>query len=113
MLRGSVVSCPFFLIFPRISRLLDHLSDEDDHRQDGAASADLTLDVEDILALAMEERREKKEAEKVLSQLQENYDRLQRKYAEAENRLDKYRSVRMLSDSNCILPIVLCEIFCR
>lgn len=47
--------------------------------------------MEDVLALVMEERREKKEAEKVLSQLQANYDELQRKFAEAENKIDKLR----------------------
>ena len=52
---------------------------------------DVSFDVEDVLILAMEERKEKKEAEKVLSQLQSNYDVLQRKYAEAENKIDKLR----------------------
>lgn len=47
--------------------------------------------MEDVLILAMEERKEKKEAEKVLSMLQSNYDMLQRKYAEAENKIDRLR----------------------
>ena len=47
--------------------------------------------MEDVLVLAMEERRGKKEAEKVLTHLQKSYDELQRKYAEAENLIDKYR----------------------
>ena len=52
---------------------------------------DLSLGVEDVLMMAWTERREKQEAKKVLSQLQENYDVLQRKFADAENRIDKLR----------------------
>ena len=44
-----------------------------------------------MLSLAIEERRGKQEAKHVLSQLQENYDQLQRKYAQAEIIIDKYR----------------------
>ena len=74
----------------RLSRLLDNLSDSD---EDPVAEIDqdLTLDVEEVLMLAWEERKEKQEAKKVLSQLQENYDILQRKFADAENRIDKMR----------------------
>lgn len=77
----------------RISRLLDKLSDDDDREDevDRGGDGEVTLEVEDVLALALEQRREKKEAEKVLSQLQENYDQLQRKFAEAENKIDKLR----------------------
>ena len=49
------------------------------------------VEVEDILQFALEEKREKQEAVHVLSQLQENYDEVQRKLAAAENKLDKYR----------------------
>lgn len=80
----------------RICRLLDNLSDSDealvdDHPAAAEGCEDVSFDVEDVLILAMEERKEKKEAEKVLSQLQSNYDVLQRKYAEAENKIDKLR----------------------
>ena len=51
----------------------------------------MSLGVEDVLMMAWTERREKQEAKKVLSQLQENYDVLQRKFADAENRIDKLR----------------------
>ena len=44
-----------------------------------------------MLLLALEERKEKQQAEKVLSQLQSNYDLLQKKYAEAENKIDRLR----------------------
>eukprot|EP00096_Caligus_rogercresseyi_P006917 TRINITY_DN2397_c0_g1_i1.p1 TRINITY_DN2397_c0_g1~~TRINITY_DN2397_c0_g1_i1.p1 ORF type:complete len:1159 (-),score=499.33 TRINITY_DN2397_c0_g1_i1:548-4024(-) len=73
----------------RISRLLDNISDEEAMEEviDSAAE----VDVEDILTLAYNERRDKQEAKKVLSQLQTNYDMLQRKYAEAENTIDKLR----------------------
>ena len=90
------------IFYSRISRLLDRLSDDD--ADDGRSSHsnldlgdseededDVTFEVEDVLVLAMEERRGKKEAERVLSHLQQNYDELQRKYAEAENLIDKYR----------------------
>jgi len=78
----------------RISRLLEHLSDEDAASlspRGGEADQQLTVDAGHLLALAMEERRSKREAERVLGQLQQNYDRLQRKYAEAENRIDRLR----------------------
>ena len=52
---------------------------------------DVVFEVEDLLSLAIEERRGKQEAKHVLSQLQENYDQLQRKYAQAEIIIDKYR----------------------
>ena len=92
-----------------LARLLDHLSDQED---DDAASVaadglypvavgggqdeviedeDVVIEVEDLLLLAMKERRGRREAKHVLSQLQENYDTLQRKYAQAENIIDKYR----------------------
>ena len=86
----------------RLAKLLDTFSDNlfddldlnDESEVDAGEvtdEADVTFDPEDILFLAIEERREKKEAEMVLSQLQENYDNLQRKYAEAENKIDKLR----------------------
>ncbi|CAB4055635.1 AKNA [Lepeophtheirus salmonis] len=78
----------------RISRLLDNISDEEAMEEviDSAAEDDeIVIDVENILSLALNERRDKQEAKKVLSQLQTNYDRLQRKYAEAENTIDKLR----------------------
>ncbi len=79
----------------RISRLLDKLSDDDgdgnDETDKGQEEVTIEVEVEDVLALAIEERREKKEAKKVLSQLQENYDELQRKFADAENKIDKLR----------------------
>ena len=49
------------------------------------------VEVEDILQFALEEKRGKQEAVQVLSQLQANYDDVQRKLAEAENKIDKYR----------------------
>ena len=49
------------------------------------------VEVEDILQFALEEKRGKQEAVQVLSQLQANYDNVQRKLAEAENKIDKYR----------------------
>ncbi len=72
----------------RLARLLDNLSDDEDGVADGE---DLSLGVEEVLLLAWEERKEKQEAEKVLSHLQENYDVLQRKFADAENTIDKLR----------------------
>ena len=44
--------------------------------------------MDDILHFAMEEKRGKQEAVQVLAQLQENYDDVQRKLAEAENKID-------------------------
>ena len=73
-----------------ISRLLDNLSGSEEDKEE-VDEPEETFRVEDVLALAIEERREKREAEKVLSQLQANYDELQRKYAEAENKIDKLR----------------------
>ena len=49
------------------------------------------IEVDDILHFALEEKRGKQEAVQVLSQLQANYDDVQRKLAEAENKIDKYR----------------------
>ena len=57
----------------------------------GAQDEDVLFEVEDLLTLAIEERRGKQEAKHVLSQLQESYDTLQRKYAQAEIVIDKYR----------------------
>ena len=79
--------------FHRLCRLLDN-SSEENHSSGGELSGgeeEVTVGVGDILVMALEERKNKREAEKTLSQLQENYDRLQRKYAEAENTIDKYR----------------------
>ena len=49
------------------------------------------IDCISILQFALEEKRGKQEAVQVLSQLQANYDDVQRKLAEAENKIDKYR----------------------
>jgi hypothetical protein len=82
----------------RISRLLDDVSDEyyDEDDQDVQVlddqdQAQAMFDVEDILQLAMDERKGKQEAKQVLAQLQTNYDNLQKKYAAAETTIDKLR----------------------
>lgn len=77
----------------RLDRLLDDLSDDSENvgENGDVVDAEITLDVEEILRLALMERREKRETEFVLSQLQANYDSLQRKYAQAENKIDKLR----------------------
>jgi hypothetical protein len=76
----------------RLARLLDNLSDDDpDGGGNDAGDEDLSLGVEEVLMMAWEERKEKQEAKKVLSQMQENYDVLQKKFADAENRIDKLR----------------------
>ena len=75
----------------RLARLLDDLSDENEEQQGDEQGEDLSLGVEEVLLMAWTERREKQEAKKVLSQLQQNYDVLQRKFADAENRIDKLR----------------------
>jgi len=105
--RGSVKSAS------NLTRLLDRLTDDEDGGDDHDLVAyddnvdpdstdvcifpvseeqeDVVFEVEDLLSLAIEERRGKQEAKHVLSQLQENYDNLQRKYAQAEIIIDKYR----------------------
>eukprot|EP00094_Tigriopus_californicus_P011557 TCALIF_11162-PA protein Name:"Protein of unknown function" AED:0.30 eAED:0.30 QI:205/0.5/0.6/1/0.75/0.8/5/30/873 len=86
----------------RLDRLLDDLSDDSETiggSEDGM-DPEITLDVEEILRLALMERREKRETEHVLSQLQANYDSLQRKYAQAENKIDK---LRFNNTSGCAL----------
>ena len=74
----------------QISRLLDNMTDEelDDQFE---SEEDLEVGVEDLLHLAIEERKGKQEAKKVLMELQANYDELQKKFADAENTIDRLR----------------------
>eukprot|EP00095_Tigriopus_kingsejongensis_P005519 maker-scaffold282_size228295-snap-gene-0.17 protein:Tk05519 transcript:maker-scaffold282_size228295-snap-gene-0.17-mRNA-1 annotation:"predicted protein" len=80
-------SCPR-LDRSKLYKLLDNLSDEDER---DAQDPELTVEIGEILSLALIERREKRETEFVLAQLQSNYDQLQRKYAAAEIKIDKLR----------------------
>ena len=54
---------------------------------------EVVCEVEDLLQLAMDERKGKLEAIKVLAELKQNYDNLQKKYAAAETTIDKLRWV--------------------
>lgn len=73
----------------QVSKLLDDLSDEE--IQEVQVDDNVVCEVEDLLQLAMDERKGKLEAIKVLAELKENYDKLQQKYAAAENTIDKLR----------------------
>ena len=88
--RGLIVF-GFLRHFPETS-LEAHVDfKQNDDNQENGEIDDLSLGVEEVLLMAWEERKEKQEAKKVLSQLQRNYDVLQRKFADAENRIDKLR----------------------
>ena len=54
---------------------------------------EVVCEVEDLLQLAMDERKGKLEAIKVLAELKQNYDHLQKKFAAAETTIDKLRWV--------------------
>ena len=77
----------------QVSRLLDDLSDPDNANegQDNIENEEVVCEVEDLLQLAMDERKGKLEAIKVLAELKENYDHLQKKFAAAETTIDKLR----------------------
>lgn len=78
----------------QVSRLLDDLSDPENF-VDGQDIIDnekeVVCEVEDLLQLAMDERKGKLEAIKVLAELKQNYDHLQKKFAAAETTIDKLR----------------------
>ena len=71
----------------QVSRLLDDLSDPEIE----VNNEEVECEVEDLLQLAMDERKGKLEAIKVLAELKENYDDLQKKFAAAEITIDKLR----------------------
>ena len=75
---------------PSLSSFLEYNEDLIKVKDDPEVTID-DVEVEDILQFALEEKRGKQEAVQVLSQLQANYDDVQRKLAEAENKIDKYR----------------------
>ena len=74
----------------QVSRLLDDLSDQE-VQNEVVENDEVVFEVEDILQLAMDERKGKQEAYKVLAELQENYDDLQKKFAAAETTIDRLR----------------------
>ncbi len=49
------------------------------------------MGIEDVLAMAVEERKGKLEAERMLTQLQANYLNLQKEHADAKSTIDKLR----------------------
>ena len=76
----------------QISRLLDDLSDPENSAIDVIDhEKEVVCEVEDLLQLAMDERKGKLEAIKVLAELKQNYDNLQKKFAAAETTIDKLR----------------------
>ena len=79
-----------FWCHPFLSTFLGYNEDLIKEKDDTEVTID-DVEVEDILQFALEEKRGKQEAVQVLSQLQANYDDVQRKLAEAENKIDKYR----------------------
>ena len=87
-----------FIVFDQVSRLLDDLSDpeniaNDDGKNPIINQEEVVCEVEDLLQLAMDERKGKLEAIKVLAELKQNYDHLQKKFAAAETTIDKLRYV--------------------
>ena len=78
-----------FWYHPLLSSFLEYNEDLIKAKDDTVTIDD--VEVEDILQFALEEKRGKQEAVQVLCQLQANYDDVQRKLAEAENKIDKYR----------------------
>ena len=78
-----------FWYHPLLSSFLEYNEDLIKEKDDTVTIDD--VEVEEILQFALEEKRGKQEAVQVLSQLQANYDDVQRKLAEAENKIDKYR----------------------
>ena len=79
-----------FWYYPLLSSFLEYNEDLIKVKDDTEVTID-DVEVEEILQFALEEKRGKQEAVQVLSQLQANYDDVQRKLAEAENKIDKYR----------------------
>ena len=79
----------------QVSRLLDDLSSAEDEQiaypNDEPEEHEVHCEVEDLLKLAMDERKGKIEAINVLAELKDNYDKLQKKYAAAETTIDKLR----------------------
>merc|ERR1712223_2097665 len=76
----------------QVSRLLDDLSDQENvAAQEPINNEEVVCEVEDLLQLAMDERKGKLEAIKVLAELKQNYDHLQKKFAAAETTIDKLR----------------------
>merc|ERR1712223_1326353 len=76
----------------QVSRLLDDLSDQENvAAQEPINNEEVVCEVEDLLQLAMDERKGKLEAIKVLAELKQNYDQLQKKFAAAETTIDKLR----------------------
>ena len=75
---------------------MDDLSDPE-NSVDGQDIIDnekeVVCEVEDLLQLAMDEHKGKLEAIKVLAELKQNYDNLQKKFAAAETTIDKLRWV--------------------
>lgn len=74
----------------QVSRLVDDLSDDDDD-DPRVLDDNVVFEVEDLIQLAMDERKGKVEAKQVLAQLQANYDDLQQRFAAAETTIDKLR----------------------
>ena len=75
---------------------MDDLSDpeniaNDDGKNPIINQEEVVCEVEDLLQLAMDERKGKLEAIKVLAELKQNYDHLQKKFAAAETTIDKLR----------------------
>ncbi len=77
----------------KVSKLLDFVSDEEEEGECITEEEDpeVVFGVEDLLKLAMNERRDKQQAKKVLAELQTNYDNLQRRFAAAETTIDRLR----------------------
>ena len=77
----------------RISRLLEDVSDHDEagNAAEDATPSEVVVEVEDLLHMAMEERRGKIEAKTCLAELQMKHDELQKKYAAAEITIDNMR----------------------
>ena len=80
----------------KVSRLLEDVSDHDEagnveSDRDNEAPPEVVVEVEDLLHMAMEERRGKLEAKTCLAELQMKHDELQKKYAAAEITIDNMR----------------------
>ena len=78
----------------KIDKLLDDISDGDDQNyQPDNSSSKVMVEVEDLLQMAIEERRGKIEAKTCLAELQMKHDELQKKYAAAEITIDNMRYI--------------------
>ena len=79
----------------RISRLLEDVSDHEEagNTAEDATPSEVVVEVEDLLHMAMEERRGKLEAKTCLAELQMKHDELQKKYAAAEITIDNMRYI--------------------